>query len=206
MRLRQVISASIVIAGTATAGAQDFVVPLAAPFEPAAPYFDPAIPTVESAVPTFQSAMPYQEPYARAAAQVAPLPLLEVPPVGRNAYSLGAPPPQSPRVQSTVYVRLDYFHWSESIRGENFVTETGPLTTLGYMRQVGQHRLRGEFFGGAMDYSGFAQFSDGTLEPLSSVTNIIGLRGEYDLLYDPPWWQQATLLFGLGSRLWYRDM
>jgi hypothetical protein len=109
-------------------------------------------------------------------------------------------------IESTWYTRIDYFHWHESMGGQNFVTENGPLATIGYLRQVGSERFRAEFFAGSVRYSGFAQFSNGDLEPLTSTTNYTGLRGEYDVLYDPVSWPRSTLVFGVGTRFWFRDL
>lgn len=104
------------------------------------------------------------------------------------------------------YARVDYFHWNERIEGHDFVNEDGPLLTLGYARRIGFERFRGEVFGGEMDYSGGVQYDDGTSEPWLSHTDYLGVRGEYELLFEPDAWPSLTLFAGLGSRLWFRDL
>jgi hypothetical protein len=106
--------------------------------------------------------------------------------------------------ESTWYARIDYYHWNERLDGEDFVNESGPLMTLGYVHRVGSERFRFELFGGTVDYKGGAQFDDGTVETLNSTTDYIGLRGEYDLLWDPDSWPRVTFLAGIGTRFWVR--
>lgn len=109
-------------------------------------------------------------------------------------------------VESTWYTREEYFHWREKFGGEDFVNEYGLLLTLGYQRRVGPERYRAELFGGTMHYDGGAQFDDGTSEPLESKTGYLGLRGEYDFLIEPDWLPKTSLLIGLGTRFWFRDL
>ena len=78
--------------------------------------------------------------------------------------------------------------------------------TLGYVRRVGPERFRAELFGGSVHYDGGVQYYDGTTEPLSSHTNYLGLRGEYDLLLEPDWLPRASFFLGIGSRFWFRDL
>jgi hypothetical protein len=111
-----------------------------------------------------------------------------------------------PLTQSAWYTRIDYFHWNERIEGQDFVNESGPLWTLGYQRRVGRERFRGELFWADVDYEGAGQFEDGSLDPLSSKTGYLGLRGEYELLMEPDWLPRRTLLLGLGTRFWVRDL
>jgi hypothetical protein len=114
--------------------------------------------------------------------------------------------PTSPSIESTWYTRIDYFHWNERIDHQSLVNENGPLVTLGYLRRVGNERFRAEFFDSSVRYKSFIQNQDGSIDPLLSTTNYIGLRGEYDLLYDPEWWPAATLFAGVGTRFWLRDL
>jgi hypothetical protein len=109
-------------------------------------------------------------------------------------------------IESSWYTRVDYFHWNERIGGMDFVNEYGPLVTLGYVRRSGPERFRLELFGGSMHYKGFGQFEDGTLDPLSSSTDYLGMRGEYDLLLEPDWLPQVSFLAGIGTRFWFRDI
>jgi hypothetical protein len=109
-------------------------------------------------------------------------------------------------VESTWYTREEYFHWNERFDGADFVNEYGLLLTLGYQRRVGAERCRAELSGGTMHYVGGAQFDDGTTEPLISKTGYLGVRGEYDFLIEPDWLPKASLLLGVGTRFWFRDL
>lgn len=109
-------------------------------------------------------------------------------------------------VESTWYTREEYFHWREEFGGVDFVNEYGLLVTLGYQRRVGSERYRAELFGGTMHYDGGAQFEDGSTEPLESKTGYLGVRGEYDFLIEPDWLPKTSLLIGVGTRFWYRDL
>src|SRR4029453_4516123 len=110
--------------------------------------FEPLAPPLETLAPPF-------EPLAPAPA---------MPGTGSFAPTVFQAVPAIPPIVSTWYTRIDYFHWSESMGGQAFVTENGPLATIGYLRQVGSERFRAEFFAGTVGYSGFAQFSNGDLE------------------------------------------
>lgn len=104
------------------------------------------------------------------------------------------------------YTRVDYFHWNERLDGADFVNEHGALVTLGYVRRVGRERFRFELFGGDVHYDGGAMFEDGTSEPLTATTGYLGVRGEYDLLFEPDCLPAVSLLAGIGTRLWVRDL
>jgi hypothetical protein len=108
--------------------------------------------------------------------------------------------------ESTWYTRIDYFHWDERLDGEDFVNEDGPLMTLGYVRRVGRERFRGEVFGGNIGYEGGVDYEDGTSELLKSHTDYLGVRGEYDLLFEPDVWPDVSFFVGIGSRFWFRDL
>jgi hypothetical protein len=110
------------------------------------------------------------------------------------------------RLESTWYARVDYYHWNERLDGADFVNEDGPMVTIGYQRRVGRERFRFELFGGDIHYDGGAQYDDGTSEPLSSRTGYLGVRGEYDLLFEPDCWPAVSLFVGFGTRLWARDL
>ena len=111
------------------------------------------------------------------------------------------PPPVS-----TWYTRVDYFHWTERYHARNLLDEQGPLFTLGYTHQWGDMRVRAEIFGGDVQYTGAAQYPNGTTIPLTNRTIYYGGRAEYDFfcnLRNHPWIQ---LFFGLGIRCWDRDL
>jgi hypothetical protein len=110
-------------------------------------------------------------------------------------------------VSRSWYTRVDYYHWNERIGGTDFVNEDGSLFTLGYQRQNGIERFRGELFGGDVHYAGYSQSASGDLETLPSNTGYLGLRGEYELVLAPSFWQgRAAILGGLGTRFWVRDL
>ncbi|HVU88934.1 MAG TPA: hypothetical protein VHD36_16540 [Pirellulales bacterium] len=109
-------------------------------------------------------------------------------------------------VESTWYTRVDWYHWSETIGGANFVTENGPLFTLGYQRRVGAERFRAELFGSQVHYTSSLQFNDGTTEPIASQTDILGVRAEYDYLFQPDWPPPINFFIGIGTRAWVRNL
>jgi len=115
-------------------------------------------------------------------------------------------------IESTWYYRFDSFLWNERVGGADVVNESGPVSTVGYMRRNGPERFRLEVFGGTVAYDGNAQYQDTSgnwvMEPYhqSSGTDYLGCRGEYDLLIEPSSWSHARLLFGVGTRFWIRDL
>jgi len=131
-----------------------------------------------------------------------PSPAVVVP--ARPVQPLAAVNPWTP--EPSWYTRIDYFHWGENIDGADFVNEDGALVTLGYVRRVGRERFRAELFGGSVNYSGLAIYENGETEPLSSHTNYLGVRGEYDLLFEPDWLPQIAFFCGIGTRFWVREL
>lgn len=108
--------------------------------------------------------------------------------------------------ESAIYARIEYFHWNERIDGNNFVNEDGPLFNLGYYRRVDRQRLRGEFFGSQVTYTGQTTGRPDGDVPLSSHTNYIGGRVEYDYFLLPDRFERFEVLTGLGVRMWDRDL
>ena len=109
--------------------------------------------------------------------------------------------------QTNWYSRVDYFHWDERLNGHQLDSEAGALVTAGVEHRSGANRFRVEFFAGNMDYDGYSQdMNSGALTPLSTATRYRGVRGEYELMLEPSWWQEGAFLFGVGSRLWARDI
>ena len=127
------------------------------------------------------------------------------PPLGAPLAEIRSEPIERP-TESSWSGRIDYFHWNERLDGRDFVNEDGTLVTLSYVRRVGPERFRAELFGGSVGYGAEIEYDDGTSEPMSSHTNYLGLRGEYDLVYDPTWWQTVSLFAGVGTRFWFRDL
>jgi len=108
--------------------------------------------------------------------------------------------------ESSWSARIDYFHWNERVDGEDFVNEDGPLVALSYLRRIGPERFRAELFGGSVGYGADIDYFDGSSEYLSSHTNYLGLRGEYDFVFEPAWLPVANVVAGLGTRFWFRDL
>src|SRR4051812_47783432 len=75
-----------------------------------------------------------------------------------------AVPPGRLVAESTLYSRVDYFHWNEHIGGGTLLNESGPLWTLGYQRRTGWERFRGEFFSGTVNYASQVDYANGTSE------------------------------------------
>ena len=85
------------------------------------------------------------------------------------------------------------------------MNEFGVLYTFGYVHRSGPERLRGEVFGGTMSYSG-ALVTPTKVNPFTSSDSIIGVRGEYEYIWNPaapPW---PSLFLGVGTRFWIRDI
>jgi hypothetical protein len=117
-----------------------------------------------------------------------------------------AVPTEHRLAESTWYTRIDYFHWNERFAGADFVNEGGPFFTLGYQRRSGRERFRGELFGSSVHYLADVLNSSNVLEPLSSHTNYLGVRGEYDLLFEPETFPHLSFFTGIGTRVWNRDL
>ncbi|HZZ27549.1 MAG TPA: hypothetical protein VFE46_06030 [Pirellulales bacterium] len=115
------------------------------------------------------------------------------------------PLPGCPSI-ATWYTRIDYFHWNERIDGADFVNESGPLFTLGYERRVNRERFRAEFFGSQVQSSSEIDLGGGILDPLHAHTNYLGLRAEYELLFEPQTLPELDFFLGLGTRFWIRDL
>lgn len=100
------------------------------------------------------------------------------------------------------YARADYLQWRESADSRRILQESGPLVTVGFLRQRDASRWRAELFGGSVYYDG--QTLDG--EPLQSHTGYLGFRAEYDFLWallrDP----DAAMVLRLGTRFWNRAL
>ncbi len=113
-------------------------------------------------------------------------------PVSRNATRL---------FERTWYTRIDYFYWAEQVGGATFMQNNGAVPRLGYQQRHGRQRFRAELFGGRVNY-----FADlGGLDD-TNVTDYLGLRGEYELMYEPPTWSRVSFFGGLGSRFFVRSI
>jgi hypothetical protein len=107
------------------------------------------------------------------------------------------------RPKHDFYARVDYFTWKEFIDNYEVLSETGPLVTVGFLREGIHTRLRAELFGGDLDYEG--ETMDGVA--LDSRTGYFGGRFDFDLLTQIPADRGFVELFaGLGTRAWQRDL
>ncbi len=106
------------------------------------------------------------------------------------------------------YARFDYFFWNERNGGTQIDSEHGTLYTLGCSQCFGADRFRGEIFTGTMNFSGYDWFGTWFGSFVESHTNYLGVRGEYEWVWDlnlhgcPP----ATVFAGIGTRFWIRDI
>jgi hypothetical protein len=108
--------------------------------------------------------------------------------------------------ETTWYTRVDYFAWREHIDGALFVKEDGVLPTLGYQRRSGIQRFRAELFGSKVNYTADVGFDDGFVGTDHSFTDYLGLRGEYEFMYEPPKVPGISTFLGFGSRFWLRNL
>ncbi|MCE5267955.1 MAG: hypothetical protein LLG00_08725 [Planctomycetaceae bacterium] len=212
--MRQGVIAVLLLAGIGQAWADDpylGVPPTAASAGPAfaQPGQEPsyAVSPYASVLPT--GAAPVQDPRFGQASAPSPTPSAALP-TDRGAAVVAASTAASTDrpIESTWYFREDAFSWNERLEGKDFVNEYGPLSTLGYLRRNGIERFRFELFGGSVAYDGCAMYDDGSTEPYhqSNGTDYLGLRGEYDLLFEPGEWCKVRFLAGLGARFWIRDL
>ena len=102
------------------------------------------------------------------------------------------------------YTRFDYFLWNERYQGHELLDEHGTLYTLGSSRRFGANRFCGELFTGTMNYAGADQAGN----PLNSITTYLGVRGEYEGVWDLNLhgWPPVTVFAGIGTRFWIRDL
>jgi hypothetical protein len=145
----------------------------------------------------------------------APAPQLGTPLLQETPQIISSAPPSSPsdglsflfgapmRPRSDIYARVDYFTWREFIDSYQVLEESGPLVTIGYLREGIHSRIRAELFGGNVDYNG--ETMDGV--ELNSQTGYFGGRFELDLLARRPTPRGFVEFFaGLGTRAWQRDL
>jgi hypothetical protein len=113
----------------------------------------------------------------------------------------GISPNATRLLESTWYARVDYFYWAEQVDSQPFMKNEGAMPTLGWQQRRGRQRYRAELFGGRVDY-----FADmGGLDD-SNVTDYLGLRGEYELMWEPGTWEKLSFFTGLGTRFFVRSI
>lgn len=103
--------------------------------------------------------------------------------------------------ESTWYSRVDYFYWAEQVDDAPFMENNGAMPTLGWQQRRGQQRYRAELFGGRVDY-----FADMGGLDASNVTDYLGLRGEYELMWEPASWEKLSFFGGIGTRFFVRSI
>ncbi len=102
----------------------------------------------------------------------------------------------------TVYARVDYYYWRESIDKYRLLDESGPMVTLGLLTERDNRRLRAEIFGGQVEYDGETMGGD----PLKIDTDYLGCRLQYDFLWPFQHDPNSAFVLGLGTRLWNRNL
>ncbi len=108
----------------------------------------------------------------------------------------------APRLfESTWYTRIDYFYWGEQVDHRTFMQNNGAAPTLGWQQRHGRQRYRAELFGAKVDYSADLGGYDG-----SNVTNYLGLRAEYELMFEPENWERLSFFGGVGTRFFVRSI
>ena len=168
----------------------------------------PATPPVPSLPPSNYQPIQPIPPSNPPSSPLAYPPYVPSEPAPSAPYASIAPCPAPPEkfTESTLYTKIDYFHWNERFDRESIVNEDGAFYTVGYEHRYGRERVRFELFGGDVHYDGGVEYSDGSTEPLSSHTNYFGARAEYDLLFEPDWTPYISYFVGIGTRFWFRDL
>ncbi len=103
--------------------------------------------------------------------------------------------------ESVWYTRIDYFQWQETFEGQRFMQNEGVAPTLGWQQRRGQERYRFDLFGARPEY--YAPI-DG--HAVSNVTDYLGLRGEYELMWEPQKTPHYSYFAGIGSRYFVRSI
>lgn len=116
--------------------------------------------------------------------------------------------------EAAVYGLIESFVWREfDDAGARLLKESGPLFGVGIsFRHMDEGtltvKLRGEIFGGQVDYDGQACDIWGNCFPLQSNTNYFGFKGEGDLGQKLMVTENSSLepFAGVGLRRWVRDI
>jgi hypothetical protein len=109
---------------------------------------------------------------------------------------------------------IAYFHWQESVAGQNVLTEQGPIygvdgsIALDLLKtdRAGTLTFKGKvgLFGGMVDYDGHTQPSN---LPVKTDVNYVGIKEEIALGWAMPLGDVHLEPFaGLGYRFWIRDL
>ncbi len=132
--------------------------------------------------------------------------IAEAPATSNAIQSSSQPPPEECLNESTLYTRVDYFHWNETSGGQDFVSEGGPMVTLGYQFRHRAQRWRAEVFGAETDAGYQLAFPGDPDDFVTSYRSYLGTREEYELIYDPQIFPSLSIFGGLGSRFWIRNI
>jgi hypothetical protein len=114
---------------------------------------------------------------------------------------IGPSPNATRLLESTWYARIDYFYWAEQVNSQPFMKNEGAMPTVGWQQRRGRQRYRAEVFGSSVDY-----FADMGGQDNSNVTDYLGLRGEYELMWEPETWEKFSFFTGVGSRFFVRSI
>lgn len=110
-----------------------------------------------------------------------------------------------------VYGKIEHFRWKEYVDSSKLLEESGPVYSVGGLAdfplaEAVSVKLRGELFGGSVDYDGETQPPESY--PVTTDTDYLGAKLEADLGWDIIITKKLTLtpFAGLGARLWERDI
>ncbi|MFW5975535.1 MAG: hypothetical protein ACOCP6_02120 [Desulfosalsimonas sp.] len=110
-----------------------------------------------------------------------------------------------------VYGKIEHFRWKEYDGGSELLEESGPVYSVGGiadfpLAEPVSVKLRGELFGGSVDYDGETQPPESY--PVTTDTDYLGAKLEADLGWDITVTEKLTLtpFAGIGARLWERDI
>jgi len=116
-------------------------------------------------------------------------------------------------VSARVYPHVEYFEWTETLGGRQFVKETGPLYGIGGEMELRLGKslllvLGADFFAGEVDYDGAIQELDGSLTPSKSTTTYVGIEGGIKLAAPLPVGKDFMIkpAAGIGLRTWERTL
>lgn len=112
-----------------------------------------------------------------------------------------------------LYGAAESFTWREFVAGEQVLRESGPLFGVGVDYRFFDPnslavKVRGELFGGQVDYVGQACDLSNNCEPTKSNTNYFGIKAQGDIGKNFRINQGASLepFAGLGFMWWLRDI
>ncbi len=108
-----------------------------------------------------------------------------------------------------VYGGIQHFTWKEYDSGAKLLEESGPVFVAGgitgrTLTKSLSARLKGEIFGGGVDYDGQTQSG----HPVTTDTDYLGAKLEADLIWNMTVTEKHTLapFAGVGARIWNRDI